>query len=69
MFCVGWFISSIQSSPAFAVCAGLVTPILIILGLQITTWASMTWYVGISLTLAGVCFSLGTLYYLNRVEP
>jgi ABC-type transport system involved in multi-copper enzyme maturation permease subunit len=69
MFCVGWFISSIQSSPAFAVCAALVTPILIILGLQITTWASMTWYVGISLALSAVCFTLGTWYYLKRLEP
>jgi ABC-type transport system involved in multi-copper enzyme maturation permease subunit len=82
MFGVGWMLSSTQPSPTLAVCGGVVTPILIMLSLQLAyTFAydeatapnpghfMATGFAIISLTLAAVCFSLGTWYYLQRVEP
>ena len=78
---VSWLISSFQSSPTFAVGGGLITPLLILMGLQTTAWSigvtdlsSIAPFMGTGYAitcpaLAVVCFSIGTWYYLNRVEP
>jgi ABC-type transport system involved in multi-copper enzyme maturation permease subunit len=77
---VAWLISSLQSSPTFAVCGGLITPLLIAWGLYAAAWAAdmpgPTWdrfvttgYATICLVLAILCFWIGTWYYLRRVEP
>ena len=77
-FGVGWLISSLQSSPTFGVCGGLITPLLILMGLQAAAWLSAapsfdrfmkTGYAVTCPLLALVCFSIGTWYYLRRVEP
>lgn len=83
LFGVSWFLSSIQSSPSIAVIGGVVTPILVLMGLLTSVEiyetqtrrniddASImaTWYMGISLTLAILGFTVGTWYFLKRVEP
>lgn len=75
---VAWLVSSLQSSPTFAVCAGLVTPAFIFLGLlmagsQVNVPLSNQFmaigYAAICPIVALVCFSVGTWYYLRRVEP
>lgn len=77
---VSWLISSFQSSPTFAVVGGLITPLLVLMGLHAAAWAmdmdpssvdqfAGTWYATICPILAVVCFSIGTWYYLTRVEP
>ncbi len=77
-FGVGWLVSSLQSSATFAVCGGLITPLLIVMGLQAAAWLSAApsldefMGIGYAITcpvLAVVCFSIGTWYYLRRVEP
>jgi ABC-type transport system involved in multi-copper enzyme maturation permease subunit len=75
-FCVGWFLSSMLESPTFAVCGGLLTPVLILTVIQLVRWVLETpeevakpWYLGTCLVLAPVCFVAGTWYYLRRVEP
>jgi ABC-type transport system involved in multi-copper enzyme maturation permease subunit len=79
-FGVGWLISSFQSSPTFAVCGGLITPLLVVMGLSAVAWLIDVprsnyssfleiGYVIICLLLAIMCFSIGTWYYLNRDEP
>jgi len=79
-FCVAWFFSSILDSPTFSVCAGLIVPLLVWLGI-LWTYESLrhaspydgdlllTWYAAISLTISAIAFPTGTLYYLRRVEP
>jgi ABC-type transport system involved in multi-copper enzyme maturation permease subunit len=82
MFCVAYFISALQSSPSFAACGGLATPLIIMIGLSIAyelayeEWNSQArnrfmdnGYSSISLALSAVCFTLGTWYYLKRLEP
>ncbi|HUT90305.1 MAG TPA: hypothetical protein VMY37_12465 [Thermoguttaceae bacterium] len=78
MFSVAWLVSSLQSSPAFAVCSGLISPWLLVIGLQAAAWIydplrfGLIVAVGYAVTcpvLAVVCFSIGTWYYLRRVEP
>ena len=75
---VSWLISSFESSPTFAVGGGLITPMLVFMGLKAAAWAmglrSIDPFVGIQYAticpiLAVVCFSIGIWYYLNRVEP
>jgi ABC-type transport system involved in multi-copper enzyme maturation permease subunit len=77
---VSWLISSLQSSPTFAIVGGLITPFLIIIGLHATAWSMSikgvqlnrfiaNGYTTICLILAILGFALGTLYYLRRVEP
>ena len=77
---VAWLISSLQSSPTFAVVGGLITPLLIVWGLSAAAWAAdmpgstcnrfvTTGYATICLVLAILCFWIGTWYYLRRVEP
>ena len=79
-FGVSWLISSFQSSTVFAVCGGLVVPLLIFIGLLMEAESSVQewtpdeftveiWYATICPILAVVCFSIGTWYYLTRVEP
>jgi len=77
-FCVAWFLSSFIASPTFAVCGGLVTPLLfgtgfyLVCGLLDVSLAEdelEVWYRTFCLTLAPPCFALGTWHYLRRVEP
>ena len=79
-FAVGWLLSSILESPTFAICGGLITPLLIMTGIMTGAWLFMVpepiveslatpLYAGIGLVLAPVCFVVGTIYYLQRVEP
>ena len=77
---VSWLISSFQSSPTFAVGGGLITPLLVIMGLRAASLSmdidvpSLNRFMGngcatIFPILGIVCFSIGTWYYLKRVEP
>ena len=77
-FCVGWLLSSIAESPTFAICVGLISPALVLLGIEGLGWAlgySLdettvgSWYRWTCLGLAAACFVAGTWYYLRRVEP
>jgi ABC-type transport system involved in multi-copper enzyme maturation permease subunit len=83
-FCVAWFLSSYIASPALAVCGGLITPWLVLSGIALVNWLLMrsellnpryfalTWelsYGSVCLTLAPLCFAVGTWHYLRRVEP
>ncbi len=83
-FGVSWLISSFQSSPTFAVGGALVTPMLVLMGLLSLAWLNdapsseryleLDRFVGygyaiICSALAVVCFSIGTWYYLRRIEP
>ena len=78
MFSVAWLVSSLQSSPTFAVCSGLIAPWLLVSGLVGAAFIydplsfGLIVEVGYAVTcpvLAVVCFSIGTWYYLRRVEP
>jgi len=77
---VSWLISSFQSSPTVAVGGGLISPVIILLGLSVVAWAMgikgpeldrvlEPGYLIIGTVLAVVCYSIGTVYYLRRVEP
>ena len=79
-FCIAWLMSSFLESPTFSICAGLITPYLVMLGLALLGWwfgytqeAFGPWYWGTyggtCLVLAPACFAAGTWYYLRRVEP
>ena len=37
-FCVAWFLSSLIASPTFAICGGLISPLLVLLGFQFVSW-------------------------------
>ena len=78
MFSVAWLVSSLQSSPTFAVCSGVIVPWLLCIALQGAVWIYDPLQFGRLVTigvavaspvLAVVCFSIGTWYYLRRVEP
>ncbi len=79
-FCVAWLFSCMLRSPTFSVCAGLITPFLVVTGIcwvvyllklpnpgspLIVLW----WYGGLCLVISAASFLSGTLYYLRRVEP
>ena len=79
-FCVAWLFSCMLRSPTFSVCAGLITPVLVVTGIcwvvyllklpnpgspLIVLW----WYGGLCLVISAASFLSGTLYYLRRVEP
>lgn len=74
---VGWLLSSVLESPTFAICGGLITPMVVILGIQSLGWllgytpdeTAWSWYWRTCLVLAPTCFLAGTCYYLRRVEP
>ena len=76
-FSVGWLFSSMLESPTFSICAGLITPFLVLMGIQSLAWLFTfrlgeimePWYRNTSLVLACACFVAGTWYYLRRVEP
>ena len=81
-FGVAWLISSLQSSPTFAVGGALITPLVIVMGLQGAAWGIglhhfreaferflTIGYPAICAIVAVVCFSIGTCYFLRRVEP
>ena len=81
-FGVAWLISSLQSSPTFAVCGALITPPVIVMVLQGAAWGIglppfregferflEIGYAAVCPIVAVVCFSIGTWYYLHRVEP
>jgi ABC-type transport system involved in multi-copper enzyme maturation permease subunit len=83
-FCIAWFFSSFIASPTVAICAGLITPVLLASGIALVDMllamsglkenrlgypAANLWYLGICLTLSVVCFGVGTWHYLRRVEP
>ena len=79
-FGVGWIISSLQSSPTYAVGGALITPLLVFLSLHTIGWQSglrsrdfdrfvALGYDAICLSLGVVCFAIGTWYYLRRIEP
>ncbi len=83
-FCVAWFLSSFVCSPIFDVCGGVITPFFVVSGislvywmleatgspqLAVDGWTFTIWYWGICLTLAPICFGVGTWHYLRRVEP
>jgi ABC-type transport system involved in multi-copper enzyme maturation permease subunit len=76
-FGVGWLLSSMLESPTFAVCGGLIAPLVVVIGLQFLGYALdypleefiKLWYPRVCLTLAAACFVAGTWHYLRRVEP
>jgi ABC-type transport system involved in multi-copper enzyme maturation permease subunit len=77
MFCVAWLLSSILGSPTLPVLVGLFTPLLIAWGIMVAADAHNMpentlmeiGFPAICLTLAPICFALGTWLYLRRVEP
>ena len=78
-FCVAWCVSSIIKSPTFAICAGLVTPLIVIMGIvmvveygyecRVTDDLMEYWFRWICLSLSSICFLLGSWLFLRRVEP
>jgi ABC-type transport system involved in multi-copper enzyme maturation permease subunit len=78
-FCIAWFVSSYSASPSLGTLVGLVGPILVSWIIVIITNAILNlpnpdhyitvWWPIINLTLAPVCFAIGTWHYLRRVEP
>lgn len=77
-FCVAWFLSSFIASPTIAVCGGLITPLIVGSGLFFVDYLFeyhihpdvwVAWYRCICLTIAPLCFAVGTWHYLRRVEP
>jgi ABC-type transport system involved in multi-copper enzyme maturation permease subunit len=74
--CVAWLFSSVLESPTFSVCAGLMTPPLV---LASAAWlfrllgfprSSLFWWFCLTcLALSAASFAGGTLYYLRRREP
>lgn len=77
-FGVGWLISSFQSSPTFAACGGLITPFLVVAGLQAVALLCEPRFNGpivgggyaiICLLLTWFGLSAGTAYFIRRVEP
>ncbi len=78
LFCVAWCLSSFIASPTFAVCGGFAIPFLVmvtlsfgahLLGMPAVERNMEFWYPSICLTLAPLCFAVGTWHYLRRVEP
>jgi ABC-type transport system involved in multi-copper enzyme maturation permease subunit len=84
-FCVAWLFSSMLESPTFSVCAGLIAPFLVWMGILWTVYllgldhapfevevneaTLLLWYWGLSLAISAASFASGTFYYLRRVEP
>ncbi len=79
-FCVAWFLSAFTASPAYAVCGGLVSPLLVSSGIYFVAYLLdfpleemnayvEPWFRAICLALAPPLFAVGTWYYLRRVEP
>ena len=77
IFGVAWSISSFQSSAVFAVCGGLITPLLVTMGLQSAAYAfkltsienqHWTLYTVICTSLGVIGFAAGTWYYFEPIE-
>ncbi len=77
-FCVAWLLSSVLESATFSVCAGLIVPLLVILGivwtahlleLRVDDDAVGLWYGGLCMAISAIAFPSGTAYYLRRIEP
>ena len=76
-FCVGWLFSSMIRSPSIAVCAGLIAPLMVYLGIAYIAYLREIkldpllefWFPRICLALSPICFVIGTWLYLRRVEP
>ena len=76
-FSVAWLVSAMQSSPTFAVGAGMAAPVATMLQVALIYWLvdglpsrslEIAWTVTI-FTLGLLSFAAGTWYYLRRVEP
>ena len=80
-FSVAWLLSAIQSSPTFAIGAGMAAPVATMMLLALLAWLASglgfepsgqsfnnTWST-VNLTLGLLSFTGGTAYYLLRVEP
>jgi hypothetical protein len=77
-FGVSWFLSSLIASTSFATLAGLLSSYIVLLVLVLIVAILELphddaflrfWWVTTCLTLAPVCFAIGTWHYLRRVEP
>jgi ABC-type transport system involved in multi-copper enzyme maturation permease subunit len=77
-FCVAWCFSSLLDSPTFSVCAGLMVPMVVGIGIaasaglfevQLSGDVFRGWFCGLCLAISAATFPAGTLYYLRRVEP
>jgi len=78
-FCVGWLFSSLTSSPTLAVFAGLLTPLVLSIGIgvgsEVVGLARMSdelikfSFLAIYPSLSPICFLLGSWLFLRRVEP
>lgn len=77
-FCVAWCLSAFIASPAFNVCCGLLTPLVLGTSLSLVNALSdlrapeavvWLWYVIACLMLSASCFATGTWQYLRRIEP
>jgi ABC-type transport system involved in multi-copper enzyme maturation permease subunit len=77
-FCVAWFFSAFLKSSILATCAGLLTPLCIVVGVycysygsppsKVPVWLEL-WYAPTCLTLSLIGFGLGVWIYLRRREP
>jgi ABC-type transport system involved in multi-copper enzyme maturation permease subunit len=78
-FCVAWLFSSLLTSPTISVCAGIIAPIIVFVGVWLVARlcdisrfgeGDFVLYgsLAICLTAAPICFAIGTWYYLRRVE-
>jgi hypothetical protein len=77
-FCVAWLVSSVLPSPAIAACLGLITPWVVVGTVSLISLSSeltrpglviWIWYLALCLTIAPICFGIGTWLYLRCVEP
>lgn len=81
-FCVSWLISSLLNSAAYSAAIGIISPMVVIMGIQGVVWLLGMdtrgpsgglffeyWYAGICLLLSIASFVAGTWCYLRRVEP
>ena len=78
-FSVAWLLSSMLESPTFAICGGLISPFVLMMGILTLFWVFgfpretaelwVLWWEYTCLALASACFVTGTWYYLRRVAP
>ncbi len=75
-FGAAWLSSALMSSPGVATGIGIVAPWVVALALglvdylfYLTDAAVVSWFKITSVTLGLLCFVVGTVYYLRRVEP
>ncbi|MBN2216254.1 MAG: ABC transporter permease [Pirellulales bacterium] len=81
-FCVSWLFSSLLNSATYSAAIGIISPLVVIMGIQGVVWLLGMdtrgpsgglffeyWYAGICLLLSMASFVAGAWYYLRRVEP